>query len=81
MSTGPMPQDTRDVWILLDRLSARDRELLLLAYIEGMTHQEIAGVTGLMRASVRPLLFRARKRFGRLLSAAGLAPVSFGGQP
>jgi hypothetical protein len=37
-------------------------------------------VTGLMRASVRPLLFRARKRFGRLLSAAGLAPVSIGGR-
>jgi RNA polymerase sigma-70 factor (ECF subfamily) len=80
MSTGAPPADRRDVWVLLDRLSARDRELLLLAYVEGMTHQEIAAVTGLMRASVRPLLFRARKRFGRLLSAAGLAPASFGGQ-
>jgi RNA polymerase sigma-70 factor (ECF subfamily) len=80
LSSGPAPPDARDVWTLLARLSARDRELLLLAYIEGLTHQEIANVTGLMRASVRPLLFRARKRFGRLLSAAGLAPVSFGGR-
>ena len=78
LSTGAPPADRRDVWTLLARLSARDRELLLLAYVEGLTHQEIASVTGLMRASIRPLLFRARKRFGRLLSLAGLAPVSFG---
>jgi RNA polymerase sigma-70 factor (ECF subfamily) len=80
VSTGAAPNDARDVWTLLARLSARDRELLLLAYVEGLTHQEIANVTGLMRASVRPLLFRARKRFGSLLSAAGLAPISFGGR-
>jgi RNA polymerase sigma-70 factor (ECF subfamily) len=80
MSTGAPPADRRDVWTQLERLSARDRELLLLAYVEGLTHQEIAKVTGLMRASVRPLLFRARQRFGRILSAAGLAPASFGGR-
>ncbi|HUL75329.1 MAG TPA: RNA polymerase sigma factor [Vicinamibacterales bacterium] len=67
-----------DVWALFAHVSARDRELLLLAYVEGLTHQEIAQVTGLMRASVRLLLFRARKRFAAVLSAAGLAPASFG---
>ena len=36
-----------------------------------MTHKEIAGVTGLMSASVRPLLFRARRRFAAVLRAAG----------
>lgn len=69
-------RDDRDVWAQLGRLSARDRELLLLAYVEGLTHQEIAQVTGLMRASIRPLLFRARQRFARALSSAGLAPGS-----
>jgi RNA polymerase sigma-70 factor, ECF subfamily len=69
------PADDRgDVWPLLSRLSPRDRELLLLAYVEGMTHREISRVTGLMRASIKPLLFRARRRFAAVLTSAGLAP-------
>lgn len=68
------PQDVAgDVWARLADVSARDRELLLLAYVEGLTHREIAGVTGLMQASIRPLLFRARHRFAAVLRAAGLA--------
>jgi RNA polymerase sigma-70 factor, ECF subfamily len=67
--------DCGEVWALLSRLSSRDRELLLLAYVEGMTHKEISQVTGLMRASIKPLLFRARRRFGHVLTSAGLAPV------
>ena len=72
--TGFGSADRDDTWGLLARLSPRDRELLVLAYIEGMTHQEIAGVTGLVRASVKPLLFRARRRFAAVLEAAGVAP-------
>jgi RNA polymerase sigma-70 factor (ECF subfamily) len=67
--------DCGEIWALLARLSSRDRELLLLAYVEGMTHKEISQVTGLMRASVKPLLFRARRRFASVLTSAGLAPV------
>ena len=66
--------DGGDVWARLAQLSARDRELLLLAYVEGMTHKEISQVTGLMRGSVKPLLFRARRRFAGVLTSAGLAP-------
>jgi RNA polymerase sigma-70 factor (ECF subfamily) len=66
--------DYSEVWTLLASLSSRDRELLLLAYVEGMTHKEISRITGLMRASVKPLLFRARRRFATVLTAAGLAP-------
>jgi RNA polymerase sigma-70 factor (ECF subfamily) len=61
------------VWAKLSDVTPRDRELLLLAYVEGLTHREIAGVTGLMHASIRPLLFRARRRFARVLREAGLA--------
>lgn len=61
-----------DVWARLNALSPRDRELLLLAYVEGCSHAEIAAITGLMRASIRLLLFRARKRFAIELRAAGL---------
>jgi RNA polymerase sigma-70 factor (ECF subfamily) len=61
---------------ILERLSTRDRELLLLAYVEGMTHQEIGVITGLMRASIKPLLFRARRRFARALREAGITAAS-----
>lgn len=68
-----------DLWAVIGRLSPRDRELLLLAYVEGMTHKEISQVTGLMRASVKPLLFRARRRFAAGLREAGLAaPAALG---
>lgn len=66
--------ESGDVWSALDRVTSRDRELLLLAYVEGLTHQEISQVTGLMRASLKPLLYRARKRFAAALADAGLSP-------
>ena len=46
----------------------RDRQLLWLAHAEGYSHREIAEVTGLGSASVRLLLFRARRKIARLLS-------------
>jgi RNA polymerase sigma-70 factor, ECF subfamily len=45
----------------------RDRQLLWLAYAEGYSHHEIAEVTGLQPASIRLLLFRARRKAARLL--------------
>jgi RNA polymerase sigma-70 factor, ECF subfamily len=49
------------------RLKARERQLLWLAYVEGSSHREIAGITGLGTASIRLLLFRARRRLAELL--------------
>jgi RNA polymerase sigma-70 factor (ECF subfamily) len=48
-------------------LRPRDRQLLWLAYAEGYSHHEIAGITGLASASIRLLLFRARRKVARLL--------------
>jgi RNA polymerase sigma-70 factor (ECF subfamily) len=45
----------------------RDRQLLWLAYAEGYSHREIAAITGLASASIRLLLFRARRKIARLL--------------
>lgn len=45
----------------------RDRQLLWLAYAEGYSHREIAEVTGLASASIRLLLFRARRKMAKLL--------------
>ncbi len=49
----------------------RDRQLLWLAYAEGYSHHEIAEVTGLASASIRLLLFRARRTMARLLRERG----------
>ena len=49
----------------------RDRQLLWLAYAEGYSHHEIAGITGLASASIRLLLFRARRKIARLLRENG----------
>ena len=49
------------------QMRPRDRQLLWLAHAEGYSHREIAEVTGLASASVRLLLFRARRKIARLL--------------
>jgi RNA polymerase sigma-70 factor, ECF subfamily len=56
-----------DVRAAMRMLKPRERELLWLAYVEGMNHAEIAAATGLRVLSVRLLLFRARKRAAGLL--------------
>jgi RNA polymerase sigma-70 factor (ECF subfamily) len=55
----------------LGRLRARDRSLLWLAYAQGLSHEEIAGVLGLKAASLKVLLYRARRRLLALLGGGG----------
>jgi len=52
----------------LSRLQPRERQLLWLAYAEGATHNEIAEIVGIRSASVRLLLFRARRKLARMLT-------------
>jgi RNA polymerase sigma-70 factor (ECF subfamily) len=56
-----------DVRAAMRALKPRERELLWLAYVEGMNHAEIAAATGLRALSVRMLLFRARQKAAGLL--------------
>lgn len=49
------------------QMRPRDRQILWLAYAEGYSHDEIAEITGLRSASIRLLLFRARRKMARLL--------------
>jgi RNA polymerase sigma-70 factor (ECF subfamily) len=53
------------------KMRPRDRQLLWLAYAEGYSHREIAEVTGLGSASIRLLLFRARRKMAQLLRTEG----------
>jgi RNA polymerase sigma-70 factor, ECF subfamily len=50
-------------------LTRRERDLLWLAYAQGSSHEEIAGTLGLKTGSIKPLLFRARRRLASLLGA------------
>lgn len=63
-----------DIRRIMQVLKPKERLLLWLAYVEGMTHAEIASATGLTALSVRPLLFRARKKAAALLQPEGKHP-------
>jgi RNA polymerase sigma-70 factor (ECF subfamily) len=54
----------------LDRLKPRERRLLWLAYGQGFSHEEIASTLGLKRASLKMLLFRARRRLLLMMDGA-----------
>ncbi len=53
----------------LRQMKPRERQLLWLAHAEGYSHREIAQVMGLAAASIRLLLFRARRKIAALLRA------------
>jgi RNA polymerase sigma-70 factor (ECF subfamily) len=57
-----------DLGRAMARLKPRERELLWLAYAQGSSHEEIAESLGLRRASIKMLLFRARRRLAALLT-------------
>src|SRR5262245_22921098 len=58
-----------DLTRAMEQMKPRERSLLWLAYAQGCSHEEIAEVLGLRKASMKALLFRARKRLLGLLGA------------
>lgn len=68
---APDTSDAADSRALLGpallQLKPRERQLLWLAYAEGYSHREIAAIMGLASASVRLLLFRARRKAAHLI--------------
>lgn len=56
-----------DVRRAFEQLKPRERQLLWLAHVEGFDHREIARLTGLKVASIRVLLFRARRELASVL--------------
>jgi RNA polymerase sigma-70 factor (ECF subfamily) len=61
----------------MGRLKPRERSLLWLAYAQGFSHEEIADVLGLKKASLKALLFRARQK---LIGLLGTPRARGGGQ-
>ena len=64
------PETRTDVRRAFEQLKPRERQLLWLAHVEGFDHREIARLTGLKVASIRVLLFRARRVFASVLREA-----------
>ena len=61
------PEVRTDVRRALQQLKPRARQLLWLAHVEGFDHREISRLTGLRVASIRVLLFRARRELAGAL--------------
>jgi RNA polymerase sigma-70 factor (ECF subfamily) len=71
-SDGPAATERQtDLTRAMGHLKPRERAILWLAYAEGVSHRDIANVLGLRTASLKPMLFRARRKLATLL---GLTP-------
>jgi RNA polymerase sigma-70 factor (ECF subfamily) len=60
-------QSRSDLAQAMAQLKPRQRDALWLAYAEGSSHKEIAQILGVRAASVKLLLFRARRKLASLL--------------
>lgn len=56
-----------DVGRALAKLRPRDRAMIWLAYVNGSSHHEIADALGLRKASIKLMLYRARRKLAALL--------------
>jgi RNA polymerase sigma-70 factor (ECF subfamily) len=61
-------QQRTDLQRAMAHLTPRERDLVWLAYGQGSSHREIAGALGLRTGSIKPLLFRARRKLARYLT-------------
>ncbi len=68
----------QDVTRALDALRPRDRDLLWLAYTQGLSHAEMAQALGVKAGSVKLLLFRARARLAARMRDLGWAGPASG---
>lgn len=64
---GQQSDQRTDLHRAMAQLKPRERAMLWLAYAQGSSHREIAEVVGVKADSVKPLLFRARRRLATLL--------------
>jgi RNA polymerase sigma-70 factor (ECF subfamily) len=61
----------RRVQAALDRLAARDREILVMRHLEEMSAAEVAAFLGISAGAVRVRLLRALARLRALLDDEG----------
>jgi RNA polymerase sigma-70 factor (ECF subfamily) len=70
-SQAPAPEHhaaiRTDLARALEKMEPVQREMLWLAYAQGASHEEIAGILGLRTASIRTMLLRARRKMAAIL--------------
>ena len=66
--TAERTESRTDLARAMSQLKPEQRALLSLAYGQGASHNEIATALGLKPASIKSLLFRARRRLAQLLN-------------
>lgn len=71
-ATSPAVELPIEIERMLGELKPRDQQLLWLAYVEGFSHREIAGLIDVNEKSVRVLLLRARSRAASILADQGI---------
>ena len=70
VAAGDLARETQqraDLRRAMALLTSRERDLVWLAYGQGSSHHEIAGALGLRTGSIKPLLFRARRKLTKSL--------------
>jgi RNA polymerase sigma-70 factor (sigma-E family) len=67
----PHPDDEMEFWAAVKRLPRRQREAVVLRYVDGMEGAEIAEVMGVAESSVRTHLQRGRETLAKVLDDGG----------
>ena len=67
----PHPDDELEFWMEVRRLPRRQREAVVLRYVDGMEGAEIAEVMGVSESAVRTHLQRGREALAKTLDSGG----------
>jgi RNA polymerase sigma-70 factor (ECF subfamily) len=65
-------QEHARILTLIDRLSAKEREALLLSAVEELSTAQIASILNTTESSIRSRIFRARRELAALLEKEGV---------
>jgi RNA polymerase sigma-70 factor (ECF subfamily) len=69
--TAALPANDSGFERCFELLTPRERMILWLAHVEGLSHNEVSAAMGCNAASVRVLLFRARRKLEAILRKNG----------
>lgn len=63
-----LPSKLHEIWKMVNRLSSRQREVVVLRYIGDLTEAQVASVLGVTRGTVSQILRAAHSRLGKMIT-------------